>query len=136
MLRRIDVGSVPLAHALLVNPNEPARRLLELAEHHNAVDFVVVDDEGRYRGMVLAEDLRTTLIQIEALPLLVVAELMRTDIPTTTPDETLDEVMDKFSQYDGEGMAVLDESGSDRVVGVMTRSRMMRQYHMALEASH
>lgn len=134
LLRRIQVSSVPLAHPLFVNPNEPARRLLELAETHNAVDFVVVDDDKHYLGMVLAEDLRTTLLQIEALPLLVVAELMRTDIRTTSPLETLDIVMDKFSQHDGESMAVLDPAASNRVLGVMTRSRMMRQYHLALEA--
>jgi len=135
LLRRIHVRAVPLAKPILVEPDEPARRLLELAEQHNAVDFVVVDDRRRYLGMIVAEDLRTTLLQIEALPLLVVGELMRPGIPTTHPDESLDEVMDKFSRHDGDGLAVLDPDADDRVVGVITRSHLMRQYHLALEQS-
>jgi len=133
VLRRISVEKVPLARSITVHPHDPANVLLDLAEKHDAVDFIVVDDENRYLGMVTGDDLRTTLLQIEALPLLVVEELMRRDLPTTTPDETLDIVMDKFSRHDVSSIAVLDPFNTDVVLGRITRSRMMREYHAALD---
>ena len=133
VLRRISVADVPLARAVTVRPEDPAQRLLNLAEMHGDEDFVVVDRENRYVGMITGEDLRMTLLQVEALPLLVVSEIMRTDLPTTTRDETLDQVMDEFSRHNASSLAVLDVDGDGRVLGVITRSRMMRQYHMALQ---
>lgn len=133
VLRRISVADVPLAKPVTVRPDDPAQRLLNLAELHGDDDFVVVDHEDRYIGMITGEDLRMTLLQVEALPLLVVSEIMRTDLPTTTRSETLDEVMEEFSRHNASSLAVLDEHGEGRVLGVITRSRMMRQYHMALQ---
>ena len=133
VLRRISVKSVPLSKPVKAHPDEPASRLLELAEFNNAADFVIVDENDRYLGMVTNDDLRTTLLQIEALPLLVVDELMRSDIPTTAPDETLDIVMDKFSQSDTATLPVLSEDDECRVLGMISRSRMMREYHLALD---
>lgn len=139
VLRRISVEQVPLARAFKVNPQDPAQMILTLSQRHDAVDFVVVDDDDKYVGMVTAEEIRTTLLQVEALPLLVVSELMRTDLPTTTPDETLDVVMDKFSRTDASSIAVLEtvhmpySDPQETVAGRITRSGMMRQYHLALD---
>lgn len=133
VLRRISVNQVPLAPPITVLPSDPAQELLRLAEMHDAVDFIVVDEHQHYVGMVTADDLRTALLQIEALPLLVVEELMRTDLPTTIPDETLDVVMDKFSRHDAASVAVIKSATHPIVIGRLTRSRMMRQYHQALE---
>ncbi|NOG53613.1 MAG: chloride channel protein [Planctomycetes bacterium] len=133
VLRRISVDRVPLAPPITVLPSDPAQELIRLAEMHDAVDFIVVDEQQHYLGMVTADDLRTALLQIEALPLLVVEELMRTDLPTTTPDETLDIVMDKFSEHDAASVAVVKGTTQPVVIGRLTRSRMMRQYHHALD---
>jgi prepilin-type processing-associated H-X9-DG protein len=64
--------------------------------------------------MVTGGDMRTALIDREAIPLLLVAELMRTDIPVVHADDALDTVMNKFATHDvtslcrasGKGMAI------------------------------
>ncbi len=131
LLRRLEVADVPLTPPVAVNPQDPAQRLIELAEDYAATDFVVCDDASRYVGMVCGEDLRTTLVQREAIPLMIVEELMRTNLPTCEAGETLDVVLDKFSQHDVASLAVLDEE--QRVRGVISRSRLMRQYHKLLD---
>lgn len=129
-LRRLEARDVNLVPAVVVHPEEPAARLVELAEDYAAVDFAVCNEENCYVGMVVGEDLRTTLVQREAIPLMIVGELMRTNLPTVSPDETLDTVLDKFSRHEVSSLAVLDER--DQVRGLITRSRLMRRYQRRL----
>lgn len=131
LLRRLEVANVPLQPAVVVHPQDPAQKLIELAEEYAAADYVVCDDENKYVGMVVGEDVRTTLVQREAIPLMIVGELMRTNLPTVTRNETLDIVLDKFSQHDVASLAVVDDNLKIR--GVITRSRLMRQYQQILE---
>ena len=83
-------------------------------------------------GLVTSADLTVALVFREAIPLLQVNELQRSDLPTVTPDETLDMVLDKFSRHDVQSLAVLDESGDGSVLGLITRSRLMHRYQGAL----
>ena len=132
LLRRIRVGDVPIAPAVTVEAEEPASRLVELAQDYAASDYVVADADGRYLGMVVGEDVRAALVEREALPLMIVAELMRTELPTVSRGDPMDAVMDKFSRHDVSSLAVVDKD--EKVRGVMTRSRLIRQYQQALEA--
>ncbi|MEM1108080.1 MAG: chloride channel protein [Planctomycetota bacterium] len=130
LLRRMTCHDVPLTPAVVVHPDEPAARLIELAENYAVVDYVVTDDQDRYAGMVVGQDVRATLVQREAIPLMIVAELMRTNLPTVAPHQTLDVVLEQFAKHDVASLAVVD--GSDQIKGVITRSRLMRQYQSTL----
>lgn len=132
ILRRLSAADVPLEPPVTVSPHDSAQHLLDLMEQHAVADFVVVDEHSHYVGLVTGADLRAALIYREAIPLLQVNELQRSDLPTVALDETLDLVLDKFSRYDVQSLAVLDDSGSGRVRGLITRSRLMRQYQIAL----
>ncbi|MCI0631219.1 MAG: chloride channel protein [Phycisphaerales bacterium] len=134
ILRRMSVHDVPLARAVTVRDTDSAQRLLELSEVHLVRDFVVVDEHERYVGMVTGADLAAVLVYREAVPLLQVHELQRTDLPTVTLDEPLDLVLDKFSRHDTHSLAVLDGSERKKVKGLLTRSRLMEQYQRALSA--
>jgi len=133
ILRRLAVSDVPLADAVIVHPNDSAQRLLELIERSHAEDYVVVDhDTNAYVGMVVGADIRMAMLEREAIPLLLVYELERTDLPTVSVDETLDVVLDKFSLFDVHSLAVLDARREGMVLGVITRDRLMRRYQEAL----
>jgi len=130
LLRRMTCHDVPLTPAVMVQPDDPAARLIELAEDYAVVDYVVTDEEDRYQGMVVGQDVRATLVQRDAIPLMIVSELMRTHLPTVAPHQTLDVVLEQFAMHDVSSLAVVD--GDDKVKGVITRSRLMRQYQAAL----
>jgi CBS domain-containing protein len=98
-------------------------------------DFVVVNQDGEYMGMVTGADMRTALIDREAIPLLLVAELVRTDIPTVHPDETLDTVLDKFAKLDVSSLCLVHDRDPTRPMGLITRSNVMSRYQRALEES-
>ncbi|MFA7236260.1 MAG: chloride channel protein [Phycisphaeraceae bacterium] len=134
VLRRLNVEHVRLTEAVTLFPGDPVQRVIDLSEHSGVQDFVVINVSGQYVGMVNGDDIRTTLFEREAVPLLVVAEIMHAELPTVQPDETLDMVMDKFSVLDVASLAVVDP-GEKKVRGLITRGRLMRCYREALDES-
>ncbi len=133
IMRRMRVDDVPLVAPVYVHPEESADRLLELSERLSVSDFVVTDAKDRYLGLVTQNDLKEALVYREAIPLLQVHELMRDDLPVVHPDDTLDVAIDKFSRTESGALVVLHESGSRSVRGLLSRARLMRTYHDALE---
>lgn len=132
VLRKLTADQVPLERAVVVYPGDAVESLLELAERHGASDFVVCDSEQHFVGMVTNDDLRIALLQREAVPLLIVAEMMRSDMPAVDPGETLDLVLDKFADCDVHSLPVIDRDHDRQLMGLITRSRLMRYYHHAL----
>ena len=132
ILRRLSVDDVVLVPPVLVHPGDSAQHLLDLIEERSVTDFVVIDDRGHYVGLVTGADLREILVYREAIPLLQVHELQRSNLPTVSPHDTLDIVLDKFSRHDVHSLAVLDDTGKDDVRGLITRSNLMQRYQHAL----
>ena len=119
-----------------VRPSDSGQRLLELSERFAVSDFVVVDEAEHYLGMVTGADLQAALVFREAIPLLQVEEIERTDLPSVTLDDTLDVALDRFSDHDAASLAVVSGTdGGGHVIGVLTRTRLMREYQHALSES-
>ena len=136
VMRKIPVASCKLG-PLPPEPiylSDPLSKLITMHAHHHVPDFVIVDqNSGSFMGMVAGADLRTALIDREAIPLLLVAELVRTDLPTVRRDETLDTVLDKFAKHDVASLCVVSPIDERLPIGVITRGNVMRRYREALE---
>jgi len=135
ILKRLTADQVPLLKAHSVHPEDPLQKVIDLAAESESPDFIAVGDEGEYLGMVMAQDIRTALLQPEAVPLLLVGELVRPEIPKVYPDETLDSVLDKISRS-ACGALPLTKQGDEAVIeGLVTRHAVMRLYQQALSES-
>ncbi len=113
--------------------SDPLAKLIAVQATYNLPDFVVVDGDGRYVGMVAGADIRTALIDREAIPLLLVAELIREDLPTIEPNETLDRVLDKFAMADTASLCVVSPGADQVPVAMLTRARVMKRYQAELD---
>src|SRR4029079_4764779 len=76
LLHRLTVEQVELEPTTPLKLEEPFQRILDLMRASGATDFAVLNKEGLYCGMVLAEDIREALVEREAIPLLTVEELV------------------------------------------------------------
>lgn len=135
ILRHVPVSSVDYA-SLPPEPvyaSDPLSKLVTLHAHHNVPDFPVVDHEGRYIGMVTGADMRTALIDREAIPLLLVAELMRNDLPVISPDEHLDTVMEKFARNEVSSLVLVDGFSGTKPLALVTRVKVMSRYNEVLD---
>ncbi len=131
LLRRLQVTEAMVSPVTVMRSNEPAQRLLDMAANIGGSEYVVVDDTDQYLGVVRSADLRLALMQKEAIPLMLVGELARNDLPTVKMSDNLEQVMDKFSKEDVTSLPVIGEV--KKVLGVVTRAELMRHYLKALE---
>ena len=61
---------------------------------------------------------------------MIVAELMRTDLPTVRPGDTLDIVLDMFAKHEVSSLPIVD--AGKRVIGMITRSKLLSEYQKQL----
>jgi chloride channel protein, CIC family len=132
LLRRMNVEQVGLEPACMVHVTDPLQRVLDLATTTGTANFVVVDDKGDYLGMLVAEDLQTTLLGKEAVPLLVVSELMRDDVPVVKNTDDLGRVLETFSRHDVSHLPVAVAGRETHVIGLISRVALMRKYQEGL----
>jgi CIC family chloride channel protein len=132
LLRRLNVEQVDLEPVVSISTAATLERLLQLTQETGAVDVVALDADGDYAGMVLSEDIRTALWQREAVPLLTVGELVRPEVPVVRSTDDLASVLATFSGYDVARLPVCVPSRPDRVIGLVSRSSLMKRYHRAL----
>lgn len=138
ILRKIAVTSVPVIPlpSEAVYASDPLSKLITLHANNRVPDFVVVDAAGDHIGMVTGRDMRTALIDREAIPLLLVAELMRTDLPAVLTTDTLDIALERFEDEEVASLPLLgppDLTGHRRPLGLVTRAAVLDRYRRALE---
>ena len=133
ILRRLTVQMVMQPSYAVVHADTPLQDVMTKAADLEVSDFIVVDQDGHYFGLLTAADIRTALLQPQALPLLVAGELARTEVPTVAPHETLDVILNKFSRLEVNRMAVHSTGNENHFIGMISRASLMRKYQSELE---
>ncbi len=126
-MRRIAVRQAGHLPGAVLHEGASGTALVELAERHGVQEAMVVDGDGRYRGTITSRELQSALLSREALELTVAADLMRTDIPITHEDESMEMAFQKLSAKDVDSIPVVDPR-TRRLLGVLTRERLMQAY--------
>ena len=134
LLRRLTVEQVELEPVVSIATASSLERLLQLTAETGASDVVALNPDGTYAGMVSSDDMRTALWQREAIPLLTVGELVRPEVPVVRSTDDLATVLATFAGYDVNRLPVCLPARPDRVIGLVSRSSLMRCYHRALTA--
>ncbi|MCF7957989.1 MAG: chloride channel protein [Phycisphaerae bacterium] len=133
VLSQMDVRQVMRSDYVTIEEDLSLQEVIKMAIGKEVADFIVVDHTGKYQGLLVAEDLREALLQPESVPFLVAGELVRTDVPTVLPDETLDTVLNKFSSLMVSSMPIRSPQENGEYLGMVTRTDLMRHYHQRLE---
>jgi CIC family chloride channel protein len=132
ILLRLTVEDVTLEPAAIARPKDPFQKILDLTAATGAANFVVVDDHDAYLGMVVADDIQVALLERDAVPLLVVSELIRNDVPLVKHTDDLGSILETFSRYDVSHLPVTMSSRPNHVIGLISRSGLMRKYQKTL----
>ncbi len=135
-LQRIGVDQLVLAKAPVARPDESLSSILKRSHQEGVEDFVVLDNFGKYLGLLTIDDLKTVLLEPEAAPLLLVGEVMRADVPPLKFHDTLDAALTMFGRFEVSRLAVLDDIAVANKVpgllGFLTRAELMKRYQQEL----
>ena len=118
LLHRITVEQVDLEPVLAFPADAPLQKLLEGTEDRGATDVIVLDSAGEYLGMVTADDVNTALVQREAIPLLLVGEMLRPELPCVKNTDDLASVLEAFSRHEVSRLPVCLAANPKRVIGL------------------
>ena len=120
----------PALHA--VSTDMPIRQAISRVTGDGTDALAVVDEHGRYRGVITARRLEQTL---EAGDVGARVGQLTEDVPAITDDQNLEEAVRALSWTDGSGLPVLTADGS-RLVGWLTHRDVLRTYDGHREAAH
>ena len=115
--------------------------VLHFIERSRLDHFPVVDADGRFIGTINLADVRDIIYDPVLRELVDAQDLLEVEQATASPDETLEELFEKFRRHKARDLVVLDES-SGRILGVVEQRDVLRAMHVqetgqdASSASH
>jgi CBS domain-containing protein len=132
LLRRLSLEQVNLEPANLVSEGESLQRILAAMADGDHTHFVAINSTGNYAGMLCEADLHAALLEPDAIPLLLVRDVMRGDLAPVFTTDDLASVMDRFAATEAEYLPVAVQSNKNKIIGVVSRTSLMRRYRTAV----
>lgn len=106
---------------------DPLSKAEELMRAHHVRQFPVIDEAGRFAGIVTDRDVRSAVGYDRTISeKLRVAEIMTADPKTLRLSATLDEALAMFCRNSFNAFPILK---ADRLVGIITRGDVLRAFH-------
>lgn len=128
----INVGEAMSANPVVVPLSMPLKDLaveFEQTQHHG---FSVVDDLGRFQGVVTLQDLNETL-ETDHWEAKTVADIATLDnVIVATPQENLADALRKLGGRDVGLLPVVDAADQQQLIGQIRRNDIIRAYNVAL----
>jgi CIC family chloride channel protein len=133
-LRRIGIDQLPHRIAAVAQPGQTLSEIVARSQATGASDYVVADESGAYLGLLNDEDVRAVMLAPESAPLLLVGEVMRTNVPPLKPTDNLEAAWDLFARHDVDQLAIVTSppAGKPAITGLVDRADLMRRYHEEL----
>jgi CIC family chloride channel protein len=94
---------------------------------------VVVDDAGKYAGIVQVAEAHTQQKEAPGKGTGTVVDLLHNEIDLLTPQMTIKEAVALFEGAEADALAVVDSTENRKVIGLLTEQYALRRYSEELE---
>jgi CIC family chloride channel protein len=130
VLRHVLVRDQMRANFATVSPDSGVLPVVSKFVEHPGTSIFVVDDDGRLRGVIGADQSRSIMTDASSFELLITARdlMQETDFPSVRPGDTLADVMKSLARYRGEVPVV----AGGRLVGVIWPEDVIERYNAEL----
>ncbi|MEK6234667.1 MAG: chloride channel protein, partial [Planctomycetales bacterium] len=137
-LEHIQVRDLMIEEFPLVSEDADLREIIETAAANPRLDALpVMDQNGRFAGVIGAEELHRVVDADIPAAALRAWDLVQSVPIHLTPDENLLEALRDFGERDMEILPVMETAEPDaRLIGLLTRSEVMRRYRRELLTQH
>jgi len=97
-------------------------------------DFPVIDSERRVVGMISIHDIKDSIYEKESLQnILIAGDISNQFFETLLPDENCQIALDKFRKYSFDGLPVVNDKDSNKIIGVLWRKDIQDAYDREIE---
>lgn len=121
---------------VVIPEGTPLRRLLALVSGTDQHVFPVVDGAGRLVGIISLDDIRRVLLEEAAYELIIARDLARPLAHPLTPQDSLEEALQRLTTLDLEEIPVVSREDPSRVVGMLSRRDLLLAYGQEVERRH
>ncbi len=128
VMKSINARDVMRRDFETVKGNMLFQDLIQFVQEARQNSFPVVDDDGRFVGVISMQNLRRWMNERSFSTIVVAEELCKRDIVTVSEDETLYTVWNKFERLDVESLPVVSRVEPSRLVGLLFRKDAYAAY--------
>jgi chloride channel protein, CIC family len=129
VLRRMTVGEIIKREFISVFPQMHFKELLNTLAHSKQFAFPVLDPSGMLLGMVSLQDYQEMVIEQDLSHVVVVGDLMTTQVISVTLEESLEDALLKIGDRNIEFLPVLESQDSKKVIGIISRRDILTRYN-------
>ena len=130
VLAMIDMNELIETNFKVVDGEATLGDLVAVIEDANRNIFPVVDKEGYFLGHVILDDVRHVMFKPEIYATTRVKDLMRIPVYTISPDDTVEQIAQKFQSSGKYNLAVLRHG---KYLGYISKANLFGQYRAKLK---
>ncbi len=113
-----------------INPNNSLGELIDVIKTSKRNLFAVVNENGRFEGILTLDDVRSVMFDVELYPKIFVEDLMKMPPSVLRLNEDMGAVMKKFDDTNAWNLPVVDELGI--YIGFISKSAIFSNYRNQL----
>jgi CIC family chloride channel protein len=130
VLTSLTVADVMHREVPRIPGNMPYNEVVQLCLKGQGNYLYTTDAEDNLEGVISFQDIKEFIYDDQLNGLVYARDIANRDVVYVTPDETLASSLNKFSYIDMEELPVVgSEDGFRRLLGIITRSELMKIYH-------
>ncbi len=131
ILQTMKVGGIRhlIKEVRCVNEDMPFSEFKKIFSSTKQHYFPVMNDSGDLSGIFSSTDVREIIFTQHIEQLVVMKDIMISDLIYTTPFEDLNTVLQKLTQKNIDALPVMEEEGSDNLIGLIYRRDIISHYN-------
>jgi CIC family chloride channel protein len=95
-------------------------------------DFIVIDEDGRFQGLIAFQDIRGVITRHELRDLVVAYDITHRETECLTVESNLEKAVDAFNVRGVRILPVVADMNSKKVVGIIRKEDLMEFYNQRL----
>jgi len=131
ILQTIKVGNLRhlIKEVRCVNEDMPFSEFKKIFSSTKQHYFPVINTKGDLSGIFSSNDIREIIFTIHLEQLVVMKDIMVSELIRTTPSEDLNTVLLKLTQKNIDALPVMEEEGSGNLIGLIYRRDIISYYN-------
>ncbi len=130
IMKQIKVKDVMTKSVEVCSQDTKVGKVIDMMHHSKHNGFPVLNERTEIVGIITLQDIREA--PVEGIMDQFVSNLMSDKLIVTYPEDTLEDVFHKFSQYDIGHLPVVIDEQSKQIAGLITRSDIVKAYDKQL----